>query len=552
MAIDFSKKTTATFLLTSTANPSVILDGQSRNVHIYNYDDFSWTASGDFSNSLKSSPIPFNGNYIYIAPQGKEYAIDSTKQGDYKLSIYSGGEKIFESRERFIGFLPVTWDNSLYQLNMNCSVFSGNFFMRWTEQNGQQEPASGGVSPENMKTVRYVHVGDRNNAYFAIALVKRNDSVYIALASRPDKNGDMYLYISSNSGIMNNWKLTSAPQEEPSYLDQNIAESGGATGDFDNTSDEVDFPDDALTNTIDVINAVGALQNIYHITASALSSLSSFLWSDSFIDNIKKYFASPSEALSGLFILPFSVTDKVAKNVVMGNIDTGIGGHTVSQFTWIDCGEYNLSEYWGNFADYSHTTLKLYLPYVGIVPIPTTYYMARTIKVRYKVDCYTGAFICFVRADNNLLGQYNGTMAYNMPTSSASYNQLASLLTTIGGATATVAGLATGNMLATAGGLATMFGGGFGSSKANINNGGNFSGNIGVMGNRKPYLIIERAVQQTGADYQSLVGFPSYITATLGNLKGFTKVSEIHLEHVRCTDAEKIELERLLKEGVIL
>ena len=49
-----------------------------------------------------------------------------------------------------------------------------------------------------------------------------------------------------------------------------------------------------------------------------------------------------------------------------------------------------------------------------------------------------------------------------------------------------------------------------------------------------------------------LKGYPCNITKRLGDLSGFTMVDDIQLNNVPCTDAEREELESILKGGVIL
>ena len=48
------------------------------------------------------------------------------------------------------------------------------------------------------------------------------------------------------------------------------------------------------------------------------------------------------------------------------------------------------------------------------------------------------------------------------------------------------------------------------------------------------------------------MGFPVNISGKLSEFRGFTVVEKIDVHNVNCTDDEKAELERLLKEGVIL
>lgn len=46
-------------------------------------------------------------------------------------------------------------------------------------------------------------------------------------------------------------------------------------------------------------------------------------------------------------------------------------------------------------------------------------------------------------------------------------------------------------------------------------------------------------------------GYPSYITAKLGDLEGYTEIDSIHLENIGATESELSEIESILKGGVI-
>ena len=67
-----------------------------------------------------------------------------------------------------------------------------------------------------------------------------------------------------------------------------------------------------------------------------------------------------------------------------------------------------------------------------------------------------------------------------------------------------------------------------------------------------PYLIITKPDMSLPENYGRFNGYPSNIYATLGSLRGYTEVAEIHLSGLNATVSELAELEDILKGGVIL
>ena len=90
------------------------------------------------------------------------------------------------------------------------------------------------------------------------------------------------------------------------------------------------------------------------------------------------------------------------------------------------------------------------------------------------------------------------------------------------------------------------------SSKPSISHAGSASANIGLLAQKTPYLIYQIPRQSIADSYQTFNGFPSNMTATLGELSGFTQVERIHLENIPATSRELDIIEAKLKEGVLL
>lgn len=301
--------------------------------------------------------------------------------------------------------------------------------------------------------------------------------------------------------------------------------------------------------------SASALFAIYNPTQEQLNRFGSWLWSSDFVDQIKKVFYSPMDAIIGLHKIFATPTTGAEQNIKVGYLDSGVPSKIVTeQYVTIDCGSVLLQEYFGNVFDYTDTTINLYLPFIGIRQISTADAVRGLINVVYHVDVITGACLAEVRIDRDNAGgtiyQFSGSCAVQYPLSSGSYMGIVSgILST---ATSVGLGLAFGGI---GGGIisgmnagARMLGGG---SSANISKAGNFSGNAGAMGIKKPYIIISRPQTALATDFNKYIGKPANHTTTIGACTGFFKCREIHLEFIGATDDEMSELNTLLTTGVI-
>ena len=95
----------------------------------------------------------------------------------------------------------------------------------------------------------------------------------------------------------------------------------------------------------------------YLITDTQLKSLASYLWSDNFVDNVKKFFSDPRQIIMGISIFPVKPPhNSSASNIKAGGIDTGVSGQKVTkQFIRYDLGYVKIEKTFtkGIFYDYS-------------------------------------------------------------------------------------------------------------------------------------------------------------------------------------------------------
>lgn len=345
------------------------------------------------------------------------------------------------------------------------------------------------------------------------------------------------------------------PNNPYEFDDEAISYAGGGTGSFDNTSDTVGVP------ALPTLSAVSAgFIAMYSPTLTQLNQLASFLWTDSMFDpdNFKKLFSDPMECIIGLTIVPVNPTSAGSMNVRVGYVDTGISMPRLSsQYAEVNCGTIQAEEFWGSALDYAPMTrLHLYLPYVGIREINADEVMNKSIGVTYHIDLLSGALTAYVTANGSVLYQFNGQCALNIPMASSNFtHMIQGAITSIGAVASTVAtsGASVGaGMALTATQIGASTANNAISNKPSFSHSGSMGGSGGMLGVQTPYLIIERPRQSMPEGLNKFCGFPSNIYYKLYDLDGFTQVEYIHIDNVPATGEELSEIERLLKEGVIL
>ena len=318
----------------------------------------------------------------------------------------------------------------------------------------------------------------------------------------------------------------------------------------------VNPPDTGSGDAPAVVPASGsasALYAIYNPTLAQINSFGAWLWSDNFIDQIKKLFNDPMQAIIGLHKVYATPATNGAQNIKVGYLDSGVSANVVSnQYTTIDCGTVTLSEYFHNVFDYSpYTQINLYLPFIGIVSLDNADVMRASIHIVYHVDVLSGACLAEVKITRDGAGgtlyQYTGNASVTLPISSGSYMGIVTSIASIaGGIAGTIAsGGAALPMLASAAGSAL-------NARAKVEHSGGFSGNAGAMGGKIPYLIISRPQVALADNFQKYIGFPANYTTKLSDCSGFVKVLECHIENVNATNSELTEIETLLKGGIIV
>lgn len=294
---------------------------------------------------------------------------------------------------------------------------------------------------------------------------------------------------------------------------------------------------------------------IYNPTQSQLASFSQYLWSNDFVDNIKKLFEDPMQAIIGLHMIYATPSRGADHNIICGYLDSGVNSRTVSnQYINIACGAIKVNKYFGNILDYApYTKIQLFLPFIGVVNLDTNEVMGSTLNVTYRVDVLTGACLAQVSVSRSDYGAvmytFSGNCAVQLPITGGNYSSI--IANTIGIGASIGATIASGGALApvaVAGAAA-----GVSNSHLNVAHSGSIGANAGAMGGKIPYLIITRPKPYNANNYNNFYGYPSNNTIKLSSCTGYTRVKDIHLENISsATDDELTEIESLLKDGVII
>lgn len=306
-------------------------------------------------------------------------------------------------------------------------------------------------------------------------------------------------------------------------------------------------PDTGGGDSPTVVPPVGkasSLWSIYNPTLEQVNQFGSWLWSSDFVEQLKKLFSDPMQAIIGLHKVYSPVQTTEQGTIKCGYLDSGVSSKLVSeQYVTVDCGSVDMQEYFGNVFDYPpYTEISIYLPFIGIRQLDPSDVMRSTISVKYHIDVLTGACLAEVNVQRDASGgtlyTFSGDAAVRYPVSSGSYMGIVSGL--IGVATS----LVSGNLLPALGGATRLH--------TNVDRSGSFTGNSGAMGSKVPYIIISRPQTAMADKFETLSGYPSNTYTPLSACKGFTQVKYCHVENLSATETEKNEIERLLKEGVIL
>ena len=431
-------------------------------------------------------------------------------------------------------------DGHVYSCSVNVDVQGRDNSGNWSYVDPVVPLIIFGKNLDPYKSWPSIAVAGADSAYvlssLSYAATEQNNAIYLVRQGYPPVDWE-------------DWEegKTPPPPDTDPYGPGGGSDTGGGDGTFDDTSVPVDVPALPTLSAVDT-----GFITLFNPSLSELLSLASYMWSSFFdVSTFKKLFADPMECILGLSIVPVAVPDGGPGVVKVGNISTGITmNRAASQYVTVDCGSLQIQEYWGGYLDYApFTSAEIYLPYIGTHPLALDDIMGKTVHVVYHVDILSGACCAYVLCDGTVLYSFIGQCSSSIPVSGKDFTNVINGVLGIAGAI--------GTMVATGGASAPTSAVKIASNAVNalkpqVEKSGAMSGTGGLLGVQVPYIILTRPRQALPAGQNALMGYPAFITRTLGSLSGYTEVESIHLEGIPCTSEEITEIETLLGQGVIL
>lgn len=400
------------------------------------------------------------------------------------------------------------------------------------------------------------------NSYLWLSILIDDDNE-LAKTSTIVFDGSVYHY---NNDVMNNTQMS----DLYTWLkgvhddDQSVSRETGKSQDWTPRQ-----PDKIPAPQIPTINAIDTgFTAMYYIPASEVAEirkLCRYMWSSNWIDIVKKWFNDPSDVIVGITMMPCAPPHSESKtDITAGGIQTNAQGYKLTdQYKDFNLGSIYIEEAGYNFLDYEpYTSIDIVLPYCGEHALDVSNIMGKTLELHYIVDFLTGACLAYIMVDGSCDYLFAGQMGSQIPISSVSYNRMISSVlsagATIGGimsskkAAQVASGLLSnsGSLVsggASALGLATGV-----TSHPEISYTSGGGGNTGWISGQQPYIRITEPIPKKAADQDSFLGLPAFINETLEDCSGFTKVLDVHLVNMSCTDAEQDNIYNQLKAGVLI
>lgn len=336
---------------------------------------------------------------------------------------------------------------------------------------------------------------------------------------------------------------------------------------------ETDIPGSEVipTPSLPGLGAVSAgVIGLFAPSPSQMQALANYMWTDfggtgttvedilsEIVEALKRAIANPLDYVVGLNIIPSQGLSIGSDRAIrFGFTSSGISmPQLTSQYFVVDCGTLRFDALCGDtFLDYApYSKFSIYLPYVGIKEVDANDFVGHTIGVIYHGDVVTGGVTAYITKDGSVMYQYSGCCALNVPLNADGWGS------TIAGAVQIATSLVAGGFAGGAAGVAESAVKGAAAAAANpsllspkVQHSGAVSGGAGCMGVQTPFVIREAVRFHSTAGMNTISGYPSFYYKSLGSVSGYTVVLDVHLHGIPATSPEIVEIETLLKSGVIL
>lgn len=316
--------------------------------------------------------------------------------------------------------------------------------------------------------------------------------------------------------------------------------------------------------------AVGNLKSnkfwsVYRITNAQLDELGAQLWDQDIIDILKQAFVNPTDGiicLQQMYMVPPATKDV---EVCLGTYNTHVHAMLVENFKLnLSCGIAKVPRYYNDPRDFTETTVNVFLPFIGFRELDARDVIGGAIELQYNIDVLTGTCVAFIsplkkeasQHETNLTTasyMFEGNCAVQLPITAADRSRMLSGILG-GGAIGIKAGGKVGAFHgALAGGVLGATLGALQGLQKSVYRSGDISANAGALAlTMIPYVLVDRQQPADAYVYPRFYGKPNNETIALELCSGFTRVKEVIFNTINASEYEKSEIDRLLKQGIII
>lgn len=345
-----------------------------------------------------------------------------------------------------------------------------------------------------------------------------------------------------------------------------LSSGGGGFGIPATDTGDVDGESAADLNLLTAINS--GLATLYNPTPQELSNFANWLYTDlddDIADQLKRLQTNPIDFMLFVALCKFNPPTSGRAEIGFGGFGSGVSAQKISnQFMELDCGIIEYPEQFASFLDFNGK-VSIYLPYCGTHELKVDDVMGSRIKVNYIIDLLSGSCLARVKMSrsprataprdarlNDVIYEFQGNVYLTMPISATDWRGTYQAL--VGLASNIISGASSGGSLGAISGAVTGAADAIMAEKVTVSRSGQPGSAYGHMNNKKPYLILERAIQSVPTNWGRYEGFMSNITTKVGNLAGYTETDPdtVWSENIPCTSAEAEEIKQLFNSGVYL
>ena len=333
-------------------------------------------------------------------------------------------------------------------------------------------------------------------------------------------------------------------------------------GDGDNISDDIPLPDVQF-------NLNNNAYNRYWIKSSDLVALQNWVFSETFLTNIRRLWNDPAEYLINLSLYPFNgymhdVNNVTTSKISIGNLTSDITAYQMGDGynAKFNGGSFKLAEYYGSYLDYApYTSAEIYIPYIGYKPLNINDVMGKTIDLIYVVDWDTNMLTATLLVDDRPLTMYSGAFGVKLAISGTNANQVAETIARgasgiISNAGMALANVATGNIPGSIGYGMKALGGAMDTAldvQISPRQFGTPTPLTGLYNTQVPHVIIHRPIAAEPIDFKAQNGYSASYSAPVSSFEGYLQCNSVKLSGgSTMSETEQNEIINLLKGGIYI